>query len=160
MERNRSERNISYIFVETERNDFKRNGTERNIFDIFVETERKEFIRKVTERDGMKHNWYFTGTERNEFLPNGIKRNGKNRILKLLKRNGTEWIGFEKLRISFVPFCSIPIRSVPESKNVAGICPTTPSTIRHWKLCFVGGSKFQYANNPRFDTHSTTGTPR
>ena len=34
-----------------------------------------------------------------------------------MKRNGAERIGFDKLRISFVPF-----RSVPESKNVAGLC--------------------------------------
>ena len=50
-----------------------------------------------------------------------MERNGMNRILNLLKKNGTEWIGFEKLRISFVPFRSVPFRSVPESKNVAGL---------------------------------------
>ena len=60
----------------------ERNGTEWNITDIFA------------------------GTERNEFQQNGMERNGTNRIENLMKRNGTERIGFDKLRISFIPFRS------------------------------------------------------
>ena len=105
----------------TERIHKKWNGTERKEHYWYsAEMERNEFTRNETEQNGTEHDLDYVEAERNWFKQNGMERNRKNRIFNLLKRNGTEWIECNKLRISFVPFHSIPFRSFPESKNVAG----------------------------------------